>query len=194
MKFLLGLAVGLLISFPIFTLAASNLTGKLSGRILLQTESKGEAWYVNPVDNKRYYLANGENAFDIMRGFGLGIKNKDLNKIAIGSIQKKDSSKKENLDLVLINYKIDSQADRELRNDLLSALYSNKNSVCSSIVENKTSRNHIYYIIVDNINNLKSNYNKYRDSLEFINNNLNGLDGVMQLIKNECSAINVVIN
>lgn len=57
------------------------LTNKLKGKILLQTESHGEAWYVNPKDGKRYYMANGEKAYDIMRNFGIGITNKDLNKI-----------------------------------------------------------------------------------------------------------------
>lgn len=82
-KFFLGLSVGLLISLPIIAFAATSLATKLSGRILLQVESKGEAWYVNPSDGKRYYMANGNEAYKIMRKLGLGISNKDLNQIAI---------------------------------------------------------------------------------------------------------------
>lgn len=82
-KFLLGFGVGLLISMPILTFAATNLASKLSGKILLQVESKGEAWYVNPSDGKRYYMANGNEAYNIMRKLGLGITNKDLNQIPI---------------------------------------------------------------------------------------------------------------
>jgi hypothetical protein len=71
-----------------FSLSASeiSLAQKLSGRILLQVESKGEAWYVNPMDNKKYYLGKPDDAFQVMREFGVGITNRDLNKFAIGLI------------------------------------------------------------------------------------------------------------
>jgi len=58
-----------------------DLINKLSGSILLQVESHGEAWYVNPVDGKRYYMKDGSTAYQMMRNFGLGIKNSDLVKI-----------------------------------------------------------------------------------------------------------------
>ncbi|MFA5360195.1 MAG: S1C family serine protease [Patescibacteria group bacterium] len=54
---------------------------KQIGKILLQVQLKGEAWYVNPKDNKRYYMANGNEAFKIMRNFGVGITNSNLNRI-----------------------------------------------------------------------------------------------------------------
>lgn len=55
-----------------------------AGRILLQVEGKGEAWYINPKDNKRYYLADGDSAFAIMKYLGLGISDKDLAQISEG--------------------------------------------------------------------------------------------------------------
>ena len=58
-----------------------SLRQRLSGRILLQVQSRGEAWYVNPVDLKRYYLGRPADAFQIMRKLGLGITNRDLNTI-----------------------------------------------------------------------------------------------------------------
>ena len=66
-----------------FTLAASvsaadNLARRLAGRILLQVESRGEAWYVNPADYRRYYLGRPKDAFVVMRDFGLGIKHNEL--------------------------------------------------------------------------------------------------------------------
>ncbi len=64
--------------------AAPTLAQKLSGRILLQTESKGEGWYVNPVDLKRYYMGRPADAFALMRRFGLGVSNRDFD--AWGSI------------------------------------------------------------------------------------------------------------
>jgi hypothetical protein len=62
----------------------SPLDQRLAGYILLQVEDKGQAWYVNPKDRKRYYLANGASAFQIMRQAGVGITNNDLSKIPIG--------------------------------------------------------------------------------------------------------------
>ncbi|MCX6740671.1 MAG: hypothetical protein NTZ49_05610 [Candidatus Parcubacteria bacterium] len=57
------------------------------GKILLQVEAHGEAWYVNPKDGKRYYMKDGASAYEIMRFLSLGIKNSDLAKIPIGSFQ-----------------------------------------------------------------------------------------------------------
>lgn len=58
------------------------LAHRLGGRILLQVESKGEAWYVNPNDHKRYYMKNGLVAYQMMRYMSLGISNQDLAKIS----------------------------------------------------------------------------------------------------------------
>ncbi|HAM88793.1 MAG: Allergen V5/Tpx-1 family protein [Candidatus Falkowbacteria bacterium GW2011_GWC2_38_22] len=54
---------------------------ELSGRILLQVESHGEAWYFSPVVKKRFYLGRPDDAFRIMREQGVGISNQDLEKI-----------------------------------------------------------------------------------------------------------------
>lgn len=56
----------------------SSLSSTVKGRILLQVEDKGQAWYVNPVDNKRYYLGRPQDAFSVMQKLGLGISNKDF--------------------------------------------------------------------------------------------------------------------
>lgn len=67
-----------------FSQAQSDLAEKLSGTILLQTEAKGEAWYVNPTDLKRYYFGQPAEAFNIMKKLSLGITDEDLSKIPIG--------------------------------------------------------------------------------------------------------------
>lgn len=54
-----------------------------NGRILLQVQDNGEAWYVNPVNSYRYYLGRPDDAFLIMRYFGLGVSNSDLNSFLI---------------------------------------------------------------------------------------------------------------
>ena len=60
-----------------------SLSERLSGKILLQVESNGEAWYVNPKDFKRYYLGRPADAFALMRSVGIGITNENLNKIQV---------------------------------------------------------------------------------------------------------------
>lgn len=62
---------------------AGSLAQKLSGHILLQVQQKGEAWYVNPDDLKRYYLGGPADAFALLRQLGLGITDADLNTIPI---------------------------------------------------------------------------------------------------------------
>ncbi len=63
-----------------------GLAEKLKGKILLQVESRGEAWYINPVDGKRYYMQDGDAAYNIMRFLSLGITNDNLSKIEEGVI------------------------------------------------------------------------------------------------------------
>lgn len=58
-----------------------SLIEKLKGHILLQVEERGEAWFLNAADSKRYYLRDGSAAYDLMRAKGVGIANTDLNKI-----------------------------------------------------------------------------------------------------------------
>lgn len=57
-----------------------------SGKILLDVERRGEAWYVDPVSGKRVFLANGALAYEVMRDYGLGISDADLAKIPVGFI------------------------------------------------------------------------------------------------------------
>ncbi len=64
--------------FSPFLTKAEELSSRLKGKILLQVESNGEAWYVNPENEKRYYLGRPADAFNVMRELGLGISNKDF--------------------------------------------------------------------------------------------------------------------
>lgn len=85
----------ILIIFLFFNnvLAEEDLSRKLAGKILLQVENNGEAWYVNPANFKKYYLNRPQNAFDIMRDLSIGITNKDLNKIDIGLLESNNNDK-----------------------------------------------------------------------------------------------------
>ncbi len=51
------------------------------GKIFLQVENNGEAWYINPTDNKRYFLGRPADAFSVMRTLGLGISNADFSSL-----------------------------------------------------------------------------------------------------------------
>ena len=63
-----------------------DLVNRLKGKILLQVESKGEAWYVSPVDGKRHLLGKPDDALEVMKKLGLGITNRDLAKIRVGEL------------------------------------------------------------------------------------------------------------
>lgn len=81
----------------------------LLGMILLDVERKGEAYYINPVDRKKYYLGKPADAFSIMRNFGLGITNNDLSKIEEAEVNQK-IEKKQTTDTVSLNISFTSQA------------------------------------------------------------------------------------
>lgn len=64
---------------------SNSLSERLKGKILLQVEKNGEAWYVHPDTLKRYFLGKPSDAWQLMRKIGLGITNLDLNKIPINN-------------------------------------------------------------------------------------------------------------
>lgn len=71
-----------------------KLTNRLRGRILLQVENNGEAWYLDGTSGKRYYMANGNEAYNALRKLGTGITNKDLARIQVNKlIAKKHAGK-----------------------------------------------------------------------------------------------------
>jgi hypothetical protein len=87
-SFGLGITNSDLASIPTETDAEGGgvLAEQLSGRILLQVEEHGEAWYINPADLKRYYMANGAEAYRIMRELSLGTELLWINGIPIGQV------------------------------------------------------------------------------------------------------------
>lgn len=71
-----------------FVLETDLFPKRLWGRILLDVENNGEAYYINPLDARKYYLGRPQDAFNLMREFGLGISNADIVNISIGDIDK----------------------------------------------------------------------------------------------------------
>jgi hypothetical protein len=91
-KIIFGL-VAIALFAPLTSQAAT-----LNGKILLQVEEHGEAWYVNPTDGGRYFLGRPDDAYNLMRNLGLGISTKDLNQIPIGLMaQSGDDTDKDGL-------------------------------------------------------------------------------------------------
>ncbi|MCX6714775.1 MAG: ice-binding family protein [Candidatus Uhrbacteria bacterium] len=60
------------------TTPPSTTSSGLKGKILLQVQSHGEAWYIHPISGSRYYMKDGVTAYGMMRKFGVGITDKNL--------------------------------------------------------------------------------------------------------------------
>lgn len=84
-KALLFIALLALVLTPSLPASAESIMPYVRGRILLQVEEHGEAWYISPVDDRRYYLKDGATAYVIMRLLSLGITDADLSKIPVGT-------------------------------------------------------------------------------------------------------------
>lgn len=62
----------------------ARMFNRTRGYIVLAVESHGEAWYVDPISERRYYMKDGATAYEMMREFGLGISNENLEKLKQG--------------------------------------------------------------------------------------------------------------
>lgn len=71
--------LAVLIPAPLFAAGTdAHLVTRFRGHILLQVEQHGEAWYVRPTDGLRYYMKDGDTAYQMMRFFSQGITDADL--------------------------------------------------------------------------------------------------------------------
>jgi len=68
-----------------------EMSSKVQGYFLIQTEQNGEAWYVYPEDQKRYYLGKPADALEIMKKLSLGVNNTDLARIISSQTNKENS-------------------------------------------------------------------------------------------------------
>ncbi|MDO9399626.1 MAG: hypothetical protein Q7T79_03010 [bacterium] len=123
--------------FPIISFAKIESLGqKLSGNILLQVESHGEGWYVNPADQKRYSLGRPAEAWTIMRNLSSGITNANLLRIPVGIISSNspDNDKdglSNNIESALGTNPDDSDSDKDGYDDL-TELKNNYDPLCPS--------------------------------------------------------------
>lgn len=80
--FILFLVLSFVIPKAATPVYAAGLADSLSGRILLDVEGKGEAWYIDPVGKERFYLGRPTDAFNLMRTMALGVSEADFQRIA----------------------------------------------------------------------------------------------------------------
>lgn len=107
-----------------FANAASSIASQLSGKILLQVESHGEAWYVNPDNLQRYYLGRPTDAFNLMRSLGLGISNRDIAKIPVAveastGLDTDDDGLSDLMEVALGTNKLLADSDNDTYTDLI---------------------------------------------------------------------------
>jgi uncharacterized repeat protein (TIGR02543 family) len=76
-------------AFTNFSKADTQLTNRLAGKILLQTEGNGEAWYLDPDSKSRLFLNRPADAYNIMRNLGLGIRAEELDAYLDSSFPKR---------------------------------------------------------------------------------------------------------
>jgi len=60
---------------------SSSFTSKHLGKIFLDVDNNGEAWYFNPKDRNRYYLGTPADAFAVMKYLALGIDEATFKKL-----------------------------------------------------------------------------------------------------------------
>lgn len=80
-RFIIALFV--LVFVPNITSAEQGMAQRLAGRVLLEVERLGEAWYVSPTDGRRYFLGGPEDAHALLSEQGLGITDADLAQIPL---------------------------------------------------------------------------------------------------------------
>jgi hypothetical protein len=112
-----------------------NLINRLKGRILLQVKNHGACWYLNPTDGKRYFLGRPSDGFNLLKKFGLGITNSNLNKISVAYNSSKATSENN-------NNKEENQEDNEIKLD--NTPYAVMQAVARNLREGKDENVKLY--------------------------------------------------
>jgi hypothetical protein len=62
-----------------------SVADRVAGKIVIQVEANGEAWYVSPTTKQRTYLNGANTAYKVMGEMSTGISNADFNAINTGN-------------------------------------------------------------------------------------------------------------
>lgn len=76
---------GFFVALAVNSTFAAPASDSLKGKILLQVEDNGEAWYVHSDSGERYFMGRPIDAFNLMRELGVGITNDALSQITVSS-------------------------------------------------------------------------------------------------------------
>lgn len=76
-----------------------EFSASLAGQILLQVEDNGEAWYLSPVDNLRYFIADYNELFKIIEILAIGISSDNIKQIANAKIIPENAVKNIKMDV-----------------------------------------------------------------------------------------------
>jgi len=99
-------------------------------------------------------------------------------------------------DKILAEYKSDKVTLIDQYFSMFEAIYNSSfntpEQLCPAILAG-TSDNNMYWILVDNTKTLQTKYGGYT-SITYIQNNLNGLEGLAQGIKDQCALNGFIIN
>lgn len=58
----------------------------MAGQMLVDIDNFNDVYYIYPKDLKAYYMASDQEAKQVIRDAGIGIKNEDIRKIEVGEI------------------------------------------------------------------------------------------------------------
>lgn len=58
-----------------------SINNRIKGYVVLQVEEKGEAWYIDKIEGKRYFLGYPHNALNTLKTVGLGISQDNFNNL-----------------------------------------------------------------------------------------------------------------
>lgn len=72
--------------------AATSLVKRLSGRLVLQVESSGQMWYIDPATLKAIFVGSQHDVDRLKTEFAVPVSDQDLNRIAFKGYSDKDYS------------------------------------------------------------------------------------------------------
>lgn len=80
-----------------------KLTSDMRGKFLLQVEESGQAWYVNPLDNFRYPIANGQAGFEELTKLSVQVNDVKLRAIPATDELAFEQHKEKEIDFSMYN-------------------------------------------------------------------------------------------
>ncbi len=78
---------------PFWVDSVDSSVSKMKGRILLQVEKNGEAWYVIPETGERVFLSRPADALQVMKKYSLGVNHRDLLEFKLSGFPEKLAGK-----------------------------------------------------------------------------------------------------